>query len=307
MKALRCYILCCFCLLCSFAPHNVCATSKLGNKTNSNKSKVTKPFKLSVLASFKNEVMNLKLWLDHYLWQGAQHFYLVDNDSKDNPELILKQYIERGLVTLYKLPERHKQLQHYEYVWEKEKIPLKTKWLIMSDLDEFWFSPNSTIIEVIDDFKDFDVIYSNWRMFGSDGLIKHPRDIRVSIVYRDPGLHPFTKWIAQTHKISGNDLRIHAISKRKRKFKHRVENKRFHINHYPIQSKQFFEQVKLNRGDADTILHDNVRNWDYFKSYDKNKTFKDTILKDMVETYCLLFANQTLNHSLALGNQTLTI
>ena len=34
---------------------------------------------LSILAQFKNETMNLKLWLDHHLWQGVQHFFLIDN------------------------------------------------------------------------------------------------------------------------------------------------------------------------------------------------------------------------------------
>jgi hypothetical protein len=51
---------------------------------------------LSVLSIFKNETINLKLWLDHYLWQGAEHFYLIDNGSTDEPLNILQEYIDKG-------------------------------------------------------------------------------------------------------------------------------------------------------------------------------------------------------------------
>ena len=32
---------------------------------------------------------------------GVQHFYLVDDESTDNPKPILDPYIEEGLVTMY--------------------------------------------------------------------------------------------------------------------------------------------------------------------------------------------------------------
>ena len=37
-----------------------------------------------VVAIFKNEAMNFAEWISHYLWQGALHFYLVDNGSTDD-------------------------------------------------------------------------------------------------------------------------------------------------------------------------------------------------------------------------------
>ena len=53
---------------------------------------------LSVLAIFKNETMNLKMWIDHYLWQGVEHFYLIDNGSTDKPLAILKEYIDNSEI-----------------------------------------------------------------------------------------------------------------------------------------------------------------------------------------------------------------
>ena len=60
---------------------------------------------LSVLAQFKNETMNLKVWIEHYLWQGVEHFYLIDNGSTDNPLSILQEYINRGIVSYYYKPK----------------------------------------------------------------------------------------------------------------------------------------------------------------------------------------------------------
>ena len=54
-----------------------------------------------VLSIFKNETMNLKLWLEHYLWQGVGHFYLIDNGSTDNPLSILQEYIDKGIITYF--------------------------------------------------------------------------------------------------------------------------------------------------------------------------------------------------------------
>ena len=77
---------------------------------------------LSVLAIFKNETMNMKVWLDHYLWQGVDHFYIIDNGSTDKPLNILQEYIDKDIVTLYSLSEKHQQSKHYQYVFDKERL-----------------------------------------------------------------------------------------------------------------------------------------------------------------------------------------
>jgi hypothetical protein len=237
-------------------------------------------YKLSVLAIFKNETMNLQLWIDHYLWQGVEHFYLIDNGSTDNPDLILNSYINQGIVTLYKLPEKHKQVEHYKTIWKNEDISSKTKWLIMADLDEFWFSPKNKLINIIDNYDSFDIIYSNWKMFGSDGNKKHPKDIRTSILYRTPTLDSNTKWICKTKNINVDSITQHKINDNK--LKKIIVNDNIHLNHYPIQSKEFFEKVKLTRGDVINHESENIRDWKYFDKYDENMTYKDTLLKDMI-------------------------
>jgi hypothetical protein len=239
------------------------------------------PYKVSVIGIFKNETMNLKLWLDHYLWQGVEHFYLIDNGSDDNPDKILEPYILQGIVSLYKFPEKYKQVEHYKTVWNKENIPSKTKWLIMADLDEFWYAPNSKLSIIIDDYEEYDIIYSNWYMFGSDGWNEHPKDIRKDIIYRKHDFPNETKWICKTNNVDVSNLWIHSF-RNDDNLKKITENEKIHLNHYPIQSKEFFEKVKMTRGDVGTILSKDVRDWTYFNDYDKDNTYMDTVLKNMI-------------------------
>ena len=238
-------------------------------------------YKLSILAIFKNETMNLKVWIDHYLWQGCEHIYLIDNGSTDNPDEILKPYIDNRQVSLYKLTEKHKQVEHYKTVWKDVNMPTQTKWLIMADLDEFFFAPNNKLIDVIDKFDDYDVIYTKWKMFGTDGNDKHPKDIRTSIVYRTLNNNDHKKWICKTKKITEENIGIHDITGEN--IKSINENEKIQLNHYPIQSKEFYSKVKMTRGAADSIHSENVRDWNYFNKYNENMDVKDTILKDMVE------------------------
>jgi hypothetical protein len=75
----------------------------------------------SILAIFKNETMNLKEWIEHYLWQGAEHFYLIDNGSDDEPIKVLAPYIKMGKISYYYLPQKWKQLEYYRAVFQQIK------------------------------------------------------------------------------------------------------------------------------------------------------------------------------------------
>jgi hypothetical protein len=238
--------------------------------------------KLSLLAIFKNETMNLKVWVDHYLWQGVEKIYLIDNGSTDEPLKILQPYIDKKQVIYYDLPERHKQPSHYRHVVEKENLKQKTKWLILCDLDEFYYTPTENLKDIlIKDYEKYDIIYSNWYMFGNDGLINHPEDIRKSIVMRSPEVDVNTKCIFKPSKLKNiKDINIHDVNNMNNKI---IENEKIRLNHYPIQSLEFYQKVKMTRGDGDSIKSDNVRDMNYFNKYNENKSYKDTLLKDLIE------------------------
>jgi hypothetical protein len=247
-------------------------------------------FYLSVLAIFKNETDNLKVWIEHYLWQGVSHFYLIDNGSTDSPLNILQEYINNGIVTYYFKPEKHMQTEHYRWVFDYENMKTKTVWLAVCDMDEFFYGVDKKLTTKLKALEYFNVIYANWYMFGSDNLIKQPADIRTSIIHRKPEIHENTKYIFKPASIKTSSMIwIHGIVKPgtmnplKTHPKIRIANKLIKLNHYPIQSLEFFKKVKMTRGSANVSKHDKVRDMEYFKRYDSGTDFKDDILKNLIE------------------------
>ena len=263
----------------------VILVSYLGyRKIESFHNNIQKKSKICVLTQMKNETMNLKVWVEHYIWQGMDKIYIIDNGSTDDPLTILKPYIDSGKVVYYDLPEKHKQKEHYVQVIETENLRDKTEWLIICDLDEFYYGFPNRIIETIDDYSKFDIIYTNWKMFGSDGFINHPKDIRKSIVWREPEeREETTKYIFKPSKVANmsTQLDIHRIDGLTNET---TENEKIRLNHYPIQSIEFFTKIKMTRGDVAHESYENVRDMQYFKDYDKNKTHKDTDLASLLDS-----------------------
>ena len=249
---------------------------------------------LSILAIMKNEAMNLKLWIDHYISQGVDHFYLIDNGSDDNSVNIINDLIKNNYpITLYILPEQHVQVKHYRYVYDKENLQKKTKWLIVADLDEFFYCKNSKISNELQNYEDYDFITSKWRMFGSNNCVEHPKDIRISLTKRIEKLHINTKYIFQTKNINSSSVHIHWLIDG---YKNTIDlSEVFRLNHYPIQSKEFFEKVKMSRGDVDSNI--NVRDWNYFDSYNIGTDYNDEDLKNMIlNSNTILNADSELNY-----------
>jgi len=241
-------------------------------------------YKICLLSQFKNETMNLKIWIEHYLNQGVEHIYLIDNGSDDNPMEILKPYIDKGIVTYHSMPEKHQQMKHIIEVIEKENLKNITEWLIICDLDEFFYGVPNKLSKTIDEYNQYDVIYSNWQMFGSDGLKNHPFNILKSIFFREPELHILTKYIYKPKNIDlkNDNTHVHTIENCSNPI---VENDKIRLNHYPIQSEDFFRKVKMTRGDINRQDVENIRDMKYFNDYDKNKTVKDDILANITAEY----------------------
>ena len=251
---------------------------KIGKKTKNQKENM---YYLSVLAIFKNETMNLKLWINHYLWQGVEHFYLIDNGSTDEPLRILQEYIDNEIITYYYLPERYKQSEHYRYVFDKERMKEKTIWLAVCDLDEYFYGVDQALVKKIQSLEnDYDYILCNWKMFGSDGHITQPDDIRTDITNCAEKLWSETKYIFKPTIIrNSSHIWIHWLTDIHyiRKKRIRYANRLIRLNHYPIQSLEFFEKVKILRGAADNKNSDNVRDLSYFKRFDHKETTDDTL------------------------------
>ena len=237
---------------------------------------------LSVLAIFKNETMNLKVWLDHYIWQGVEHFYLIDNGSTDNPMKILQEYIDKGYITYVYGDAKHRQQQYYKDVFNLFRLKEKTIWLAVCDLDEFFFGTEKRLSKVLQTHENYNMVLSNWLMFGSDGLTEQPSDIRTGILYREEPVHVNTKYIFKTVSIPNTDhIWIHCLERVDESYTI-IDNEQIHLNHYPIQSLEFFQKVKMTRGAADVPWSENIRDMNYFNHMNQNKTYKDLLLPELI-------------------------
>jgi FkbM family methyltransferase len=250
---------------------------------------INKTHDLSIMAIFKNETMNLRVWLEHYLWQGVEHFYLIDNGSTDNPLHILQEYIDKDIVTYYFRSEKHQQVKHYRYVFDKENIKEKTKWLCICDLDEFFFGTEKKLIDTLDEFDEYNVIYTNSFFYGSDNLIEHPKDIRTGILHREEDIENGTKYIFKPSSINNSSeiwihWLVHIGSLQKKSMPNETfDNTKIRLNHYRIQSLEYFKNVKMTRGDVSTLENESIRDLSYFEHYEKISTIKDEILKQIIE------------------------
>lgn len=59
---------------------------------------------LAVCALFRNEARYLDEWVRFHHAMGAQHFFLYDNNSDDDPRSVLAPFIDAGGVTLIPWP-----------------------------------------------------------------------------------------------------------------------------------------------------------------------------------------------------------
>jgi len=256
------------------------------NKNNIDNTHIIKyiMYYVSVLAIFKNETANLKVWLDHYIWQGVEHFYLIDNGSTDNPMAILNDYIDKGYVTYSYGTKKHYQQQYYKDTFDNEKLKENTKWLVVCDLDEFYFGTSHKLSTVLKGLEHYNLIYSCWLMFGSDGLIEQPPDIRKSITHREEIIkHKDSKYIFQTSAIpNSSHIWIHGLVNYYDDEHTLREDTLIHLNHYAIQSLEFFQKIKMTRGAADFAEGEYVRNMDYFHEYDKDAKFQDLTLANLI-------------------------
>lgn len=238
---------------------------------------------LSIISQFKNETMILEPWIKHYLWQGVEHFYLIDNNSDDNPLNILQPYIDQGIVTLYVLPGKYKQNKHIPYVYGKERLQDKTTWVMYIDADEYFYCMDKNIKENLKNYENHKAVHSLWRDFGSSGLKIQPKDPRLAFTTRRPNLNKEGKCIIQTKYVTENDFDYHPHWFSKIENNIITLSEVFRLNHYRIMSLEYFQKVKMTRGSPTYKNQDtNFRTLEYYNKYDEGNTYTDEDLKNLL-------------------------
>lgn len=249
---------------------------------------------LTLIAVFKNEARALPEWIDHYLLQGCDQLILVDNQSDDDWRSKCTKYLTDGRVTFLEDNRKWAQIPIYNKIFEAYKND--SKCFIVCDLDEFIYPRNefASIREFVLSLSansDWGCIKIPWKLFGSSNHIEHPKggivqnftwrkhyknnsNTNVKYICRSvatkslgchiPKLKPGFNYLDSRQSIS-DESPILSISEET------LTSANLHINHYAIQSEEFFKEVKMTRGCALSENAEHVRTMDYFRAYDKNE------------------------------------
>ena len=234
---------------------------------------------LILCAVFKNESHILSEWIQHYLQRGIDHIYLINDNSTDNYLHILEPYQDK--ITLYHNDIITKEVGRQIQIYDKYIRPIlsTSKWAMILDLDEFMYSPtHQTIKEIIESHSSYSQIKIDWLHFGSNGHEIQPISVVAGFTKRAIFAcnHEYYshKTIFQTKFI--NDFGVH---------EHHVHGLTIHlayddqrapslvINHYNLQSKDFYMNVKGTRGDINNWFDHIKRERDaqLFEKYDLNE------------------------------------
>ncbi len=140
---------------------------------------------LALTAIFQNEAPYLKEWIDFHRLMGFEFFYLFDHRSTDEPRKVLEPYMAEGVVQLTVWP------LDYSDVFEWTEVQClayeraihwacgKTKWLAILDVDEFLFSVDGPLLEVLNRYEEYGGVGVNWQLFGTSNVAKIPEGKRM--------------------------------------------------------------------------------------------------------------------------------
>lgn len=267
---------------------------------------------LCLIAIFKNESAILEEFINHYIKQGIDHFFFIDNGSTDEYIHILNKFNNISLV-VDNTP--YIQLQHYNRYYLNECK--KYDWVLVCDLDEFVYARRQfkTIPDYLNTLDNsISQVFIPWKVFGSNGYNTHdklqPSSVidsftkRINydkesnfqgVIMENNDKYSLTKCIVRSKYLQYFNLHSHStttnnyIGSDNNTFIHSnnvfykidetiLANSFLHLNHYVIQSYNWFMRIKATREDATT--NNNVRDEKYFREFDIcSNDIEDTELK----------------------------
>lgn len=266
--------------------------------------------KLSIVSMFKNESMILEEWVEYYINQGVEYFYLIDNGSSDDYKSIVSKY--KRYITLIKDDKRYEKNTQVILVNKHflETIKQNTDWIMFLDCDEYIYAPKAkslvSFLTNLDNNNKYDEItdiFVPWKIFGSNNLVKQPSSIIKSFTKRMDN-STFQKMAAEDQLGHGKSIcrtrnldsigvhkSIFNVAKKTLNPDYSVNNvEKFYeeklfvdnfifCNHYTVMSKEYYDKCKSKRVAGSTNRERTDRYWNQMNCND----IKDTGLVDYLE------------------------
>jgi len=250
-------------------------------------------YDLVVVAIGKDERCAAREWALHHIKQGVQYFYIIDNGSSIKDDDWAQDL--RGLpVTVRRDTSRHQQTNLYNMHF-LETVRFSAKFVMVIDFDEFVYArKEETITSILKKLPhNVGVLSLRWKMFGSNWHITQPSSIihgftrrmamganprfdSIKSITRTSMLHRFE---VHTHVTASCEIHLHPPHSTEESLK----TASLQLNHYAIQSREFFNAVKKTRGDVSDKKSEHVRDQSYFDAYDVNDII-DEELSEITKT-----------------------
>jgi hypothetical protein len=138
-------------------------------------------YKLSVCSCVKNEAKNILDFIKHYIKQGVDHFYIVNNNSDDNLKEVIEMSPYNCMVTLINddrsldINNAYSEPNGLNTVYNNNLyniVKKETEWAIVVDIDEFMYGKNGlnikSFLEKIDE--DVGCVYVIWNVMTSSTI-----------------------------------------------------------------------------------------------------------------------------------------
>jgi hypothetical protein len=274
-------------------------------------------YDLSIAAVFRNEGAYLQEWIEYHKMVGVEHFWLYNDSSEDDWEIILEPYIAEGTVEVAQwpipVPNQREIFQLLAYKDALNKAKGITQWLAIIDLDEYLIPmQEKTITECLKrHFTKASAIYVNWRCFGTGGLTLklkesclfrltaccepfHPTTANGKSIVRPECVEEEKLWYVhhcplkkdrRYYNGDGNEIPVSDIEP---KLDGQSHTKHLRINHYTMRDEYFFHNIRLQRN-RDVNVPESFT-WEHYSAF--NRDHDETIIHfirekhpDMYEKY----------------------
>jgi hypothetical protein len=231
-------------------------------------------YKLSVCALFKNESHCIKEWIDHYIFHGFDHIYLLNDESDDDYNIIIKGYIERGIITLIHVKwDRYYGRQRDIYAHYMLPLLCETEWLLMCDLDEFmWSSKTVDLKNILRDCDHLAEIQVVQTLYGSNGHVSQPTLLVPNFTKRRSCQYGTARTCGYKYFVNSRypfkELNVHyAVPENPYDQKNRwlvLNDEYFTLNHYCGQSMDYFRKkcVRSDVNEFKTLTMDDFPEFD---------------------------------------------
>jgi len=257
------------------------------------KNETTFPNYLAVAVIVKNEGPYMYEWLEYHRMLGITKFYVYDNESSDNLKVLLRAYIDAGIVEYKYFPGKLKQLRAYRHALRKARH--QTRWVAFIDVDEFIIvKTDKALVGFLKEIEEFPGIEINWVVYGSGGkkykeeelvierfkdhsdenfsVNRHVKSIVNPRMVRSVGVHS-SKYLNNCNPLDGNGNES-SVDFLDRSPTYGL----IQINHYFSKShEEFLDKIKKGR----VFVIDDLTQ-EHFDLHDRNEIKNDPIMDSMI-------------------------